>query len=38
MFLNHVYFYFLDKYGYSFSNQMLEIEHQFNTYYITYKL
>lgn len=32
--LNHIYFYFLAKYSYSFSNQMLEIVQQFNTYII----
>lgn len=38
MLLNHVYFfyfYFLAKYGYSFSNQLLEVVQQFNTYIIT---
>jgi len=34
MLLNHVYFYFLAKYGYNFSNQMLKIVQQFNTYII----
>lgn len=34
MLLNHVYFYFLAKYGYSFLNQMLKIVQQFNTYII----